>query len=637
MHDAQARLRDVEANRRAELERMVAIRTVELGLAKNEIERANETKGRLLAASTTTEAELQAVFDAVPAGIWIARDPSYQTVQANRLATDWMRIPEGANSSKSAPSLLRFEIFDKDGLPVPNDQLPLRRAARGEEVTDYEFDWRFSDGERRFLHGNATPLRDADGNLAGGVAAFVDITERKRAETALHRSETRYRTLVEATNAIIWSCPPSGLHVEPQPAWMAFTGQTAEEMLGDGWKKVMHPEDLPKVAAQWVGAISRGEPLVSEHRIRRRDGCWRWMSTHGVPIRDANGEIVEWFGMNIDITERKQAECALRESEERFRGIFHDAGTAIAITDLKGNFQSCNPAFTAMLGYTEQELLGRDFHELVHQDDREENAAAGVRLRAQEIPSFELLNRYIKKDGSAVWVHKRISLLRDATGKPTHHIALVTDMTERKRYEEHISLLMKEVNHRAKNMLSVVQSIARQTCATNATDFVERFGERVRSLAASQDLLVKSAWRGVDLEDLIRSQLAHLGDLIGVRIALHGPPLSITASAAQTIGMALHELSTNASKYGALSSALGRVEIAWSLKLPEDGLERFAMEWRESGGPPVTAPDHEGFGSIVVSQMVRMSLDADVVLQFARDGVVWSLECLSDSILEHRC
>ena len=189
-------------------------------------------------------------------------------------------------------------------------------------MTDYEFDWRFSDGERRFLYGNATPLRDAEGNIAGGVAAFIDITERKRAE------------------------------------------------------------------------------------------------------------------------------AALRASEERFRGIFQDAGTAIAITDIQGRFHSCNPAFTAMLGYTEEELLVRDFQELVHPEDREENVAAGVRLRAGAIPSFELFNRYIKKDGSAVWVHKRVSLLHDATGAPTHHIALVTDMNERKRYEEHINLLLKEVNHR---------------------------------------------------------------------------------------------------------------------------------------------------------------------------------------------
>ena len=476
----------MEADRRAELERMVAERAAELALA-------NEAKTRLLAAATATEAELQAVLDAVPAGIDRPRSV-LRTLQANRLATAWMRIPDGANSSKSAPSLLRFEIF-KDGLPVPNEELPLRRAAGGEEVTDYEFDWRFSDGGRRFLYGNAAPLRDAGGNIAGGVAAFIDITERKRAE------------------------------------------------------------------------------------------------------------------------------AALRASEERFRGIFQDAGTAIAITDLQGRFHSCNPAFTALLGYSEAELLDHHFQDLVHPDDREENVVGGVRLRAQEIASLELFNRYIRKDGSAVWVHKRVSMLRDAAGKPTHHIALVTDMTERKRYEEHINLLMREVNHRAKNMLAVVQAIARQTTAANTQDFIERFGERVRALAASQDLLVKSEWRGVDLEELIRSQLSHFTDLIGARVDLCGPPLSISASAAQTIGMVLNELATNAGKYGALSNATGRVEVAWNLERAQDGsAERFVISWRESAGPPVTKPARTGFGSTVISSAARMSLDADVDLDYAPPG-----------------
>ena len=271
-------------------------------------------------------------------------------------------------------------------------------------------------------------------------------------------------------------------------------------------------------------------------------------------------------GIVIDITERKRAEEALRESEERYRGIFQHAATGIAITDLQGRFQSCNPAFAAILGYTEQELLSLDFQGLVHPDDREENVAAGVWLRAQQIPSFELFNRYIRKDGKAVWVHKHVSLLRDAEGKPTHHVALVTDMSERKRHEEQVNLLMREVNHRAKNMLALVQAIARQTVATHPKSFVEHFGERLRALAASQDLLVKAEWKGVDLGELIHSQLEHFSDLIGTRINLVGPALFISASAAQTIGMALHELATNAGKYGALSTEAGRVDVSWGLK-----------------------------------------------------------------------
>jgi PAS domain S-box-containing protein len=158
---------------------------------------------------------------------------------------------------------------------------------------------------------------DGQGQPQRLVGLSQNITERKAAEDALRASELRYRTLVEATGAVTWSCPPSGLQVAPQPEWMRFTGQTAEQMLGTGWGDAVHPEDIVLAAQRWQDAVAREEPFVNEHRIRRHDGKWRWMSVHAAPIRDVRGEVVEWIGMNFDITERKQAEAALRESVRR--------------------------------------------------------------------------------------------------------------------------------------------------------------------------------------------------------------------------------------------------------------------------------------------------------------------------------
>jgi PAS domain S-box-containing protein len=756
---AEARLRRSEKDRRADLERMVAERTAALGLA-------NEAKTRLLAAATASESELQAVFDVVPAGIWITRDPSCETMQGNRIGNAWMRIAEGTNASKSAPdpSILRFEVFDKDGLPVPNDRLPMQRAGCGEEVMDYEFEWRFPDGESRSLYGNATPLRDAGGNVTGAVAAFIDITGRKRAEAALRESEERLQAVLDASPDPIFMKDLEGRQVLANPATFAAIGkpaeaclgktdeqfldnptdgraimatdrrimasgqaETVEEMiftpfgtryfvcnkapfrdaagtvigligtardvterkqaeaalreseerlrhLGDslpdsavyryshdaGGKPRFHyisagieqlngvraedvlrdadvlhrqilPDYLPKlIEAELVSARDLAD-FEMELPMRRPGGELRWMRLQSRPHRAQDGSVI-WDGVQTDITERKRTEAALRESEERFRGIFEHAATGISITDLEYRFLSGNPAYIAMLGYTEEELRAADFPDLVHPEDRAANLIELRRLVAQEIPRFEIVNRYVAKGGKHIWVHKHISLLRDAAGAPTNLIALVTDISERKRYEEHISLLMSEVNHRAKNMLALVQAIARQTAATDPQDFVERFGERVRALAAGQDLLVKAEWKGADLHELIRSQLAHFSDLIGVRIELKGPPLFISASAAQTIGMALHELATNAGKYGALSNAAGRVEVAWGVE--RDGARRFGISWRETGGPQVTKPCQTGFGSTVIDRMARMSLDADVDLDFAPDGLVWRLQCASGKVLE---
>ena len=138
----------------------------------------------------------------------------------------------------------------------------------------------------------------------------------------------------------------------------------------------------------------------------------------------------------------------------------------------------------------------------------------------------------------------------------------------------------------------------------------------------------------MNLADLVRSQLAHFKDSIDTRIELKGPAAFISASAAQTIGMALHELATNAGKYGALSSDQGHVEIAWALEQPGGGGDRFAMSWREHGGPPVKAPTVTGFGSTVISRVAKMSLDADVELDYAPQGLIWRLECPAERVLE---
>lgn len=336
----------------------------------------------------------------------------------------------------------------------------------------------------------------------------------------------------------------------------------------------------------------------------------------------------------LTASKTKLVEEALRQSEERFRGIFEHAATGIAIADMQGRFQSCNPAFSAMLGYSVEELQNLTIPKLQHPDDLIKNVMEVRRLVTGEVSWFEMASRNITKDGKPIWVHKHVSLLRDPSGKPTHIMALVTDITERKRYEEQIRLLMLEVNHRFKNMLGLVLAMARQTLAATPEQFLERFGERVEALAASQNLLATGAWKGVYLDELMRSQLAHFEDLIGTRITLSGPPLLICAPAAQAIGMALHELATNAGKYGALSVSNGQVEIAWRIGSAEGGEQTFAMHWREQGGPPVKAPSGRGFGSIVVGAMIESSLDAQVEVGFPATGFCWKLQCSAGKVLD---
>jgi PAS domain S-box-containing protein len=234
-------------------------------------------------------------------------------------------------------------------------------------------------------------------------------------------------------------------------------------------------------------------------------------------------------------------------------------------------------------------------------------------------------------DGEIRWIEVYGMATFEGAGAACRAVVMVgtaADITERKRAEAHQLLLMRELNHRTKNLLSMVQSIANQTAASRPTDFVERFSQRIQALAASHDLLVHSDWLGVEIEELVRTQLAPFADLIGDRIMIGGPPLSVTPVAAQSIGMALHELATNAGKYGSLSDDHGSVTIDWRI---DDG--EFSIGWSEYDGPRVKPPKRRGFGSIIISEVAQANVDGEVELTYESSGVIWRLRCSASKAL----
>jgi PAS domain S-box-containing protein len=461
-----------------------------------------------------------------------------------------------------------------------------------------------------------------------------DAVEQTRTVNALRESEQLFREIADVAPALIWMSDSTKACTWFNKPWLDFTGRSMEQELGDGWAQGVHPDDFDRCLATYSQAFDRRQTFRMDYRLKRYDGTYRIVDDFGVPRFSSSGTFLGYIGSCLDVTEHRAAERSLRESEARFRGVFEHAGTGIAIKDLKGRFQTCNPAYAAMLGYSAGELRGLPCKDLMHPDDRALNMVQQKRLLAGEISSFERLTRYFNKQGGLLWGRRHVSLLQDDASGPASIIVLLSDMTQQKRHEEQINLLMGEVNHRAKNMLTVVQSIARQTAAATPEAYIERFGERIQALAANQDLLVKNNWRGVDLGELACLQLGPFKDLIGTRIDLKGPKIIISASAAQAIGMALHELATNAGKYGALSNNAGRVEAKWSLDSTGAGEETFTMNWRETGGPPVTAPEKPGFGSAIISSVAEVSLGGKVELDFQVSGLSWRLRCPAKEVLD---
>jgi PAS domain S-box-containing protein len=209
------------------------------------------------------------------------------------------------------------------------------------------------------------------------------------------------------------------------------------------------------------------------------------------------------------------------------------------------------------------------------------------------------------------------------------------DITERKRWEEHIHLLMREITHRSKNLLAVIQAMARQSKIGSKTvaEFEMRFSGRLQALAASHDLLVQRDWHGVSVRELVKSQLGHYLDVHANQIEISGQKMIVTPEAAQNIGLAVHELSTNAAKYGALSVPKGQVTVRWMCTSNGSEEDRFRMIWIERGGPRVAPPSHKGFGHVVMEQLAARALQGDATLEFKPEGVRWTLDIPASHIL----
>jgi PAS domain S-box-containing protein len=274
-----------------------------------------------------------------------------------------------------------------------------------------------------------------------------------------------------------------------------------------------------------------------------------------------------------------------------------------------------------------------EFMERVHPDD-------AARVWADREAALDLADpkpyaheyRVQRRDGEFRWVEAHGLADFDGSGRERRLVSFVgtaQDITERKQHEERERLLMREINHRAKNMLSVVAAIAHQTVGNSPEDYVEHVSERIRALAAHQDLLVRSEWHGVEIGDLVRAQLSHFADLIGIRIAMQGAKLRLNPASAQAIGLAFHELATNAAKYGALSTDTGRIDVGWGI----DG-DTLTVTWTERDGPPVSPPKRRGFGTMVMKEMAERSLGGKVDLDYAPSGATWRLTCPAANALE---
>jgi PAS domain S-box-containing protein len=354
------------------------------------------------------------------------------------------------------------------------------------------------------------------------------------------------------------------------------------------------------------------------------------------PVAEANDVA---GALRMASIELKARTASLRDSETRLILAQKTAGLTHVDIDIANKAVLVSETFEAIMGLRPGHGDFPDgmsaFLERVHPDDRKHAATAHTGALGKLGP-FQYEFRIIQSDGANHWILAQGETYGDALGQPTRMIVTCLDITHRKEQEEHIRFLLREVSHRSKNILAIIQAIATQTARTSRSIdvFQTRFSQRLQGMATSQDLLVNQDWQGVNLGALVRAQLRPFAEDVGGRLAVIGPNMILKPDAAQSLGLALHELATNAMKYGALSNAAGKVRISWKIAR-EPAEMRFYLEWRESGGPRVAAPAQKGFGHTVIERMIGQALKATIDLRYEPDGVVWSLDTELASVSEN--
>jgi two-component sensor histidine kinase len=377
-----------------------------------------------------------------------------------------------------------------------------------------------------------------------------------------------------------------------------------------------------------------GTDLALIHEMQKANQQLRQERQLSQNLAAAKAQVAEDLQKRAE--ERMQAVVALRESEVKTQLATQTAGIGLWQWHIPtGNVHWDNTMFE-LYGVTptpEGSVRYLDYISSVHPDDAADQDTVLQRTVAQCAESTREF-RIRRGDDGRVRHLRAVEIARAGPDGTTEWVVGTNlDVTEQKSRERHIQLLLGEVNHRSKNLLAVVLSVAKRTSGENHNAFIKNFEARIQSLAAGQDLLVKNEWKGVGLKALISAQLGHYKDLMGDRILLSGDDIPLSSTAVQALGMTIHELVTNASKYGALSADYGRINLDWR-RVHGDIGDRFVMTWVESGGPPVAAPTRRGFGSTVTGDMVCASLDAEVVSEFAPSGLSWKLDSPLSAIVE---
>lgn len=471
-------------------------------------------------------------------------------------------------------------------------------------------------GEGQPIVAQASPLREANELSTALASASVALRERT---TALARNEARFRSVFEQSAVGFEQVALDGRYMGVNERLCKLLGYTREECLSKTFKILTHPDDW-RAEEDLIASLTKNElpHYELEKRLIAKDGTPKWVRVTSSMVRDEYGEPLHRISVIEDVTERRRA----REAAARLGAIVQASQDAMISASLDGIIETWNPGAESLFGYPEAEIVGQSLDLLVPADRKQElrvkleTAAQGKILKVETVR--------LHKDGTPIDVTSTASPIMTAKGIVSSLSVTMEDIRERKGREAQVLLLNRELAHRVKNTLAVIQSIASQTLRSTPgpEEFRIAFQGRLQALAAANDLLIQTNWQGSELSDFVSRQLAPLMPRTPRKLVKTGPVVRLPPDFLIPIGLALHELGTNAVKYGAWSTDTGQVQVTWSIERTGDE-RRLVLTWTEAGGPPVSPPVRRGFGTTIIERGIP---NATIERTFATTGVVCKID-----------
>lgn len=467
-------------------------------------------------------------------------------------------------------------------------------------------------------------------DAAIGSAASGEARQNGRSESvedALRDSERRLRLAMAAASAGAWSWNP----ITNESTWddryhEMYDLAAADPRTFDTWFARVHPQDRRRVMARIEEVLRTpgDDDWNVEFRAISPTRGVLWMQGLGGVERDADGRVVSLSGINLDVTERKRAEERIRESEEQLRVFFDSAPAAVAMLDPDMRYLAVSRRWLRDYGLT-GDVIGRSHYDVFPEiperwKEVHRRCLAGAAEASEE-------DRFERADGSVQWLKWQIYPWRNAAGEIGGIIMLTEDITEVRAWMERQELMIQELQHRTRNLIGVVEAIARQTMATTGSvdAFLSEFTTRLAGLSRVQGLLSRAGSEPVTIGALIRMEIAAIDPDGNCRRAhVEGPDVRVRKRSVQTLALAIHELATNAQKYGALASAHGRLSVCWRVEPDDDGgRRRVALEWLETGIESrldAAAPQRCGYGRTLIEHGLPYALSARTSFELGDDS-----------------